>query len=37
VSSFNTKNKTDDDAEEEKELIKKQADRKQNYLQIYNY
>jgi hypothetical protein len=37
VSSFNTKNKTDDEpSEEEKELIKKQAERKQNYLQIYN-
>jgi hypothetical protein len=37
VSSFSTKNKTDDEpSEEEKELIKKQAERKQNYLQIYN-
>ena len=37
VSSFNTKNKADDEpSEEEKELIKKQAERKQNYLQIYN-
>lgn len=37
VSSFNTKNKADDEPiEEEKELIKKQAERKQNYLQIYN-
>lgn len=37
VSSFNTKNKTDDEpSEDEKELTKKQAERKQNYLQNCN-
>ena len=37
VTSFSTKSKTDDELiEDEKELTKKQAERKQNYLQIYN-
>lgn len=38
VTSFSTKSKTDDELiEDEKELTKKQVERKQNYLQIYNY